>query len=681
MDAGNNCLAEAAPCATVQRAVDVANEGEKVVIASGLYTQSTTLYKPVSLTGVNSATTILHAVEGQRVLTVTGATISNSVVISGLTFTGGSADYGGGMLITDTAQPLIRDSSFISNAANVGGGQYSSNAVTLINTDFISNTANLLGGGVHAFGEPVNITGGRFEANTGVSGGGLSAGGTVTLTNVDFIHNTASTGPGGALIGQGSVVSGGRFVENSAESIGGLSAGSNLIIAGTEFLSNTARTGAGGGLLVSALGTVVITGAQFENNYAGDSGGGLLVADTDVTLINTRFISNTSTREGGGVLLNNSKMAWISGGRFERNTATNGGGGVYAGFAAITDTEFINNTNTGEGFEGSGGGGLYSRYDPTIINSRFVGNQCVNCKGGGFHTLGNSIISGTAFIDNSATNGGGGAYTSRASIENSRFQRNTSANAEGGGLNAWILSVSSSQFISNSGGSGGGIFAGDLTYPSSLAVTRTVFSENSATRGGGLYVIGTAIITDAKFTNNSTAYQGGAIDFYRGQGRLINTLFVRNSAPVGAAISFESPENIAILHGTIVNPTSTTDSAIAVLSGTLNITNTIITNHAIAIGNTGGTVYEDYNLFFGNVTNTLGVTNGGHSLIGDPRFVDPADGDYHLRLSSPAIDHGVDAGVTTDLDGHPRPIGAGFDIGAYEYQGAITHVFLPLMRK
>ncbi len=88
-DSSNECLDQAAPCASVQHAIDVANTGDQVLIASGLYTQSTTLYKPVSLTGVSSDTTILHAVAGQRVLTVTGATISNSVVISGMTFTGG----------------------------------------------------------------------------------------------------------------------------------------------------------------------------------------------------------------------------------------------------------------------------------------------------------------------------------------------------------------------------------------------------------------------------------------------------------------------------------------------------------------------------------------------------------------------------------------------------------------
>ncbi|MEO0230835.1 MAG: choice-of-anchor Q domain-containing protein [candidate division WOR-3 bacterium] len=43
------------------------------------------------------------------------------------------------------------------------------------------------------------------------------------------------------------------------------------------------------------------------------------------------------------------------------------------------------------------------------------------------------------------------------------------------------------------------------------------------------------------------------------------------------------------------------------------------------------------------------------------------EGDYHLRDGSPAIDRGTPNGAPNiDLDGNPRPLGSGYDIGCYE---------------
>ncbi len=58
-----------------------------------------------------------------------------------------------------------------------------------------------------------------------------------------------------------------------------------------------------------------------------------------------------------------------------------------------------------------------------------------------------------------------------------------------------------------------------------------------------------------------------------------------------------------------------------------------------------------------------------NSLLATPDevFVSSAGSDYHLGLGSPAEDVGETlALVNFDLEGTPRPIGAGYDIGAYE---------------
>ncbi len=53
-------------------------------------------------------------------------------------------------------------------------------------------------------------------------------------------------------------------------------------------------------------------------------------------------------------------------------------------------------------------------------------------------------------------------------------------------------------------------------------------------------------------------------------------------------------------------------------------------------------------------------------------FQNVATNDFHLTENSPAIDNGTEVGApAVDYDGNSRPHGAGFDIGAYEYQGPV----------
>lgn len=61
---------------------------------------------------------------------------------------------------------------------------------------------------------------------------------------------------------------------------------------------------------------------------------------------------------------------------------------------------------------------------------------------------------------------------------------------------------------------------------------------------------------------------------------------------------------------------------------------------------------------------------GTGNISKDPLFVSPAwgkEGNYHLQSGSPAIDAGTSqTALATDLEGKPRPQGAGVDIGCYE---------------
>jgi hypothetical protein len=77
------------------------------------------------------------------------------------------------------------------------------------------------------------------------------------------------------------------------------------------------------------------------------------------------------------------------------------------------------------------------------------------------------------------------------------------------------------------------------------------------------------------------------------------------------------------------------------------------------------------NIATGGIEN-LGSNTLSNNLQSDPGFVNAAGGNFRIATAgSPAIDTGVGlSAVTTDFDKRPRPQGARFDIGAYEYTGS-----------
>ncbi len=72
----------------------------------------------------------------------------------------------------------------------------------------------------------------------------------------------------------------------------------------------------------------------------------------------------------------------------------------------------------------------------------------------------------------------------------------------------------------------------------------------------------------------------------------------------------------------------------------------------------------EWTAYSGQDAHSIAVTDG--STI----FLNAGSNDLHLVSASPAVDAGTGTGAPpVDFDGNPRPAGAGFDIGAYEYQG------------
>ncbi|MCK6624335.1 MAG: choice-of-anchor D domain-containing protein [Anaerolineae bacterium] len=435
---------------------------------------------------------------------------------------------------------------------------------------------------------------------------------------------------------------------NVTDSGGGIFARGDLTLTNVNVLSSTAGVG-GGGVQVNGIAT--LSGGRFENNRAANDGGGLFANNT-LSLSGTQFISNTATN-GGGVRANNAVT--LSGGRFENNTASNNGGGLFANTTlTLSGTQFISNTaNTG--------GGVYANSTAILNEGYFENNRASTLNGGGLNSGSTLILTGTQFIGNTAQqNGGGVSVNGGVTLNGGRFENNRANN--GGGLFANnVLTLTDTLFMNNTANSGGGA---RVNNAATLNGGRFENNQAATSNGGGLYVGGALVLTGTQLISN-TAAQGGGVFHTSGAARVINALFARNAATSnGEALNLRSLSETQILHATIASPTQVNGAAIYVANGTVNITNTIIVSHTTGIQRAGGTVNQNYNLFWGNANNTTGTVGGGTgSITGNPAFTDPTTDDYHLTAASVAIDRGVNTGIATDFEGQARPLGNSFDLG------------------
>ncbi|HTP67160.1 MAG TPA: choice-of-anchor Q domain-containing protein [Geobacteraceae bacterium] len=116
-------------------------------------------------------------------------------------------------------------------------------------------------------------------------------------------------------------------------------------------------------------------------------------------------------------------------------------------------------------------------------------------------------------------------------------------------------------------------------------------------------------------------------------------------------------------------------------SGNNIIENNIIANSGGGIqaltGNNSGANTIQHNLFYGNAANG---TTGTNVVTGNPSFVGPTltPPNLNIQAGSAAIDAGMTLSqVPTDIAGTPRPQGAGYDIGAYEFASGQTPINPP----
>lgn len=135
--------------------------------------------------------------------------------------------------------------------------------------------------------------------------------------------------------------------------------------------------------------------------------------------------------------------------------------------------------------------------------------------------------------------------------------------------------------------------------------------------------------------------------------------------------------DLRLVNSTIVDNTTSFEFPphryVAGDSGNLEVVNSIIRggNPAISWVSANQRRFLNNNLGSVVIGSDIDPNNfGSGNINADPEFVQPWDGttgDWRLLCSSPCIDSGTSTGAPAmDLAGLPRPIGAGFDMGAYE---------------
>ena len=182
---------------------------------------------------------------------------------------------------------------------------------------------------------------------------------------------------------------------------------------------------------------------------------------------------------------------------------------------------------------------------------------------------------------------------------------------------------------------------------------------------------GNGIIID---DNTSSQYDHRA---YNGRTLVANNIGSSNG---GSGIHAFSSQHVDIIFNTawMNNQTSTLNEG-QIFSETgadINIANNIMVapNSDVFYTSYGNasSVFQGYNLLY-SATPTAGLAAaplGTHDVIADPRFVNASTGNFMLTANSPAIDSATPLlTMSTDYNGAPRPIGAGYDRGAFEFQG------------
>jgi len=359
----------------------------------------------------------------------------------------------------------------------------------------------------------------------------------------------------------------------------------------------------------------------------------------------------------------------ITGGR---GTGTAPGGVRVSG--SQTNIIFANTVFSDNRSDGSAGGALgLTNSAVSLLNCELSDNEGVN-GGAVFAFLSFVALNQVTATGNVATGNGGVVRADSSTVQSDLSIFSGNSAGAGGALSAVgsQVTVRRATFLANLGGavstSGGGV-----------TLQESVFRLNNTTgSGGAVRVVDASALSvrNSLFAANTAGQTGGAVYVRNLPATFLHATFADNAANDGGGAVF-----LDDVSGQFLNSIISGNNAVAVVKGGSN--SQAVVRNGLFFANPDGDVQDPVaGVLSGAEAVNNGLAEASGSIDGDPRFENPAAGDYRIAIDSAARGQ-ADLSLIPDqdIDGDPRPGADGTaDIGADEYTDVTPPQVLAITR-
>jgi hypothetical protein len=469
--------------ATIQGAIDAAEDGDVVEVCAGTWDERLTITgRELTLRSLDGAAdTTIDAQTLGKALRISGGAV---VTVEGFTFRNGRGGAGGDVSCEASTLDLV-DSALRDGEASAGGGLHAVDCDGSVEgTTFEDNVAGWRGGGAYVLGGFLALADATFRANTADSeGGGLFLDGDHELMDSTFEDNHATWG-GGAWVN---------------ESLGELH--DNTLIGNTS-------TDDGAGLYVFG-GAPDVRANTFRLNDSDDEAGGLRVKLSAASVRDNTFTDNHADYRGGAVKVSHGDSVF-SGNTYEGNSAWVSGGAVLAADSGSTfrNERFVDNTAALDG----GAIAILDGWDPMLLEDCVFEGNHADADGGHLFVsvAGQTVTLRRLELSGGSADRGGALFVedTRVRVENSVFVDNDAVLSGG----AAYLDTAEGDLVNNVVGWNTAPQGSAVTFADSggVAVTNTVFRSNTGSAASARATGGAPTFTYDDFSGNDGNFSGMA---------------------------------------------------------------------------------------------------------------------------------------------------------------------------